>query len=90
LVKGSCAIIGSAVLLVLSACSPANPPSSPATTSATAPAAASAAGAVSARAIATEVSGPNSATTAAPVTIAVVGDTMLGNTPDLPPDPGRQ
>jgi hypothetical protein len=22
------------------------------------------------------------------VTIAVVGDTMLGNTPDLPPDPG--
>jgi hypothetical protein len=25
----------------------------------------------------------------APVTIAAVGDTMLGNTPDLPPDPGR-
>jgi poly-gamma-glutamate capsule biosynthesis protein CapA/YwtB (metallophosphatase superfamily) len=25
----------------------------------------------------------------APVTIAAVGDTMLGSTPDLPPDPGR-
>ncbi len=24
----------------------------------------------------------------APVTIAAVGDTMLGNTPDLPPQPG--
>lgn len=25
----------------------------------------------------------------APVTIAAVGDTMLGNTPELPPQPGR-
>ena len=81
--KGSCAITGSAALLVLSACSPADPPSSSVTTSATA----SAAGAPGARAISTAVPGPNSATTAAPVTIAVVGDTMLGNTPDLPPDP---
>ena len=30
---------------------------------------------------------PRAATTAAPVTITVVGDTMLGNTPDLPADP---
>ena len=81
--KGASAIIGAAALLDLSACSPADPPSSSARTSATA----SAAGAPSARAISTGVPGPNSATTAASVTIAVVGDTMLGNTPNLPPDP---
>ena len=83
LVKGSCAIIGFAALLVLSACSSANPATTPATTSATAPAT----GVTSARAISTGVPGPTSSTAAAPVTIAVVGDTMLGNTPDLPPDP---
>ncbi|HXL96540.1 MAG TPA: CapA family protein [Streptosporangiaceae bacterium] len=32
--------------------------------------------------------GGSTATAAASVTIAAVGDTMLGDTPDLPPDPG--
>ena len=85
LVKVSCAIIGSAALLVLSACSSPNRPAEPTNTSATA----SAAGVASARAISTGAAEPNSSTATASVTIAVVGDTMLGNTPDLPPDPAR-
>jgi poly-gamma-glutamate capsule biosynthesis protein CapA/YwtB (metallophosphatase superfamily) len=47
---------------------------------------ASAAGVASARAISTGAE-PNSPTATASVTIAAVGDTMLGNTPDLPSDP---
>jgi poly-gamma-glutamate capsule biosynthesis protein CapA/YwtB (metallophosphatase superfamily) len=82
-VKGSCAIIGSAALLVLSACSSPNHPAEPTNTSATA----SAVGVASARAISTRAAEPNSSTATASVTIAAVGDTMLGNTPDLPPDP---
>jgi poly-gamma-glutamate capsule biosynthesis protein CapA/YwtB (metallophosphatase superfamily) len=55
----------------------------PANTSATA----SAASVASAPAVSTPAAGPGSSIAAASVTIAVVGDTMLGNTPDLPPDP---
>jgi hypothetical protein len=62
----------------------------------TAPAAAAMAGVAAAAAVAgpATVTAPDQATaraaanTAATVTITAVGDTMLGSTPDLPPDPG--
>lgn len=83
MVKRFCAILGAASLLVLSACSAANRPDER-TATPTAPATASPASTTEApRASAS----PRASATAASVTITAVGDTMLGNTPDLPPDP---
>ena len=85
LVTYSGAIAGSLALLLLTACtsalSPA-PPASPAVTSTATPADALASRA--GRAAPDPAAGGRSTT----VTITAVGDTMLGNTPDLPPDPG--
>jgi hypothetical protein len=66
-----------AAALGVAACSAADRPAGrAATATAAAPTAAAGSGSPAARA------------GLAPVTIAAVGDTMLGNTPDLPPDPG--
>ena len=81
MVKGFCAITGLA-LIVLSACSPADRLAERAATSATA----SAAGPADSRAVTAGAPEPG-ASPAATVTITAVGDMMLGNTPDLPPDP---
>ena len=82
-------IAGSGVLLLLSACSATAASTAPAVTS-PAPSAAQG-GAQSASATPLATAQPKSAqptsTPATSVTIAAVGDTMLGNTPDLPPDP---
>jgi len=89
-VRAFCAIAGSVAVLVLPACSD--------TTSLTAatpvpvtPTAAATLGAASAGETTTAAPKPSSSPRAAKpasVTIAAVGDTMLGDTPDLPPDPG--
>jgi poly-gamma-glutamate capsule biosynthesis protein CapA/YwtB (metallophosphatase superfamily) len=73
-------IVGSVVLLALPACSAADH-------SAQQPAAA--VGLASPRSTGTPKPGASQrvAAKAASVTISAVGDTMLGNTPDLPPDP---
>ena len=90
MVKGFCAIIGSAALLVISACSPANRPAEGTATSMTASPAGGASPA-STRAITAGTpeprASPRASTAAASVIITATGDTMLGNTPDLPPDP---
>ena len=88
LVKVFCVIIGSAALLVLPACSSASHPAEDPGTSPIA----TASGPASLASTPADTSGgasPRAATTAAPVTITVVGDTMLGNTPDLPADPAK-
>jgi poly-gamma-glutamate capsule biosynthesis protein CapA/YwtB (metallophosphatase superfamily) len=77
-------IVGFVVLLTLPACSAADRPADhpadrPAERTATSVPAAAVAPQVTAKAS----KAPNAAT----VTITAVGDTMLGNTPDLPPDP---
>ena len=90
MMKGLCAITGCAALLVLSACSPGSRPAEGSAASMTAPAAgrASPAGTRAMPAGAPEPSAsPGAAPAAASVTITAVGDMMLGNTPDLPPDP---
>jgi poly-gamma-glutamate capsule biosynthesis protein CapA/YwtB (metallophosphatase superfamily) len=81
MVKGLGAITGSA-LVVLSACSPAGRPAERAATSEPPPAS----GPASSRAVTTGAPEPGTSP-AATVTIMAVGDMMLGNTPDLPPDP---
>ncbi len=84
MVRGLCAVTGSA-LVVLSACSLAGRPAERAATSAPAPPA----GPAGSRAVTAGAPEPGAgpAATAAAVTITAVGDMMLGNTPDLPPDP---
>jgi poly-gamma-glutamate capsule biosynthesis protein CapA/YwtB (metallophosphatase superfamily) len=87
---GLLAITSLAVALAASACSFGGSPGSTVVTSAVD----SAASARPASALATTVTGPKPAAlprksaAGAPVTFAAVGDMMLGNTPDLPPDPG--
>jgi poly-gamma-glutamate capsule biosynthesis protein CapA/YwtB (metallophosphatase superfamily) len=89
LVRGFCAITGSAALLVLSACSPAGPRAEGSATPITAPTSAGPASTAGVTAGAPEPDiSSQAANAAASVTIAAVGDMMLGNTPDLPPDPG--
>jgi poly-gamma-glutamate capsule biosynthesis protein CapA/YwtB (metallophosphatase superfamily) len=89
--KRSCAAIGFAALLCLSACTSDHHNASGTGTSPGASSSAGVAGPASPRASSTGAGQPSarpSATTnSASVTIAAVGDTMLGNTPDLPPDP---
>jgi len=89
LARKLCAITGSVALLLVPACSSAQRPVTPAATS---PAAAAAAVATPATQqidpwTAEPSASARASTTAASVTITAVGDTMLGNTPDLPPDP---
>jgi poly-gamma-glutamate capsule biosynthesis protein CapA/YwtB (metallophosphatase superfamily) len=82
-VRAAGAIAGFAALLVVPACSAVDG-STTSTASATRAAA-------SAEATASRSPGPGArprAAAAGSVTIAAVGDTMLGDTPDLPPDPG--
>jgi poly-gamma-glutamate capsule biosynthesis protein CapA/YwtB (metallophosphatase superfamily) len=89
LVKVVGTIIGFVACLVVAACSPASHPAAGSGTSTTA-ATAVASGrpsVASTRAASPEAASPRAPATADPVTIAVVGDTMLGNTPDLPADP---
>src|SRR5947209_6449497 len=86
---GLVAIISLAVALVVSACSFGGSPGSTVVTSA----ADSATSASPASAVATAATGPKPAAlprksaAGASVTLTAVGDMMLGNTPDLPPDP---
>ncbi len=88
--SGLLAFVGLAVALIVSACSIGG---SPASTVAS-PAADSSTAASPASALATAATGPKPAalprkSAAGPsVTLTAVGDMMLGNTPDLPPDPG--
>jgi poly-gamma-glutamate capsule biosynthesis protein CapA/YwtB (metallophosphatase superfamily) len=89
--KGPCAVIGFAALLCLSACTSGHHPASGTGTLPASPSA-GVAGPASPRPGSTGAgqasAGPGAASTkSASVTIAAVGDTMLGNTPDLPPDP---
>ena len=81
-VRAACAIAGLAALLAVSACSAANDGGTSTIRDVAGIEAATA----------TRSPGPSAslhATAAAhSVTIAAVGDTMLGDTPDLPPDPG--
>ena len=90
--KGSCAVIAFAALLCLSACTSGHHPASRTGTLPGASPSADVAGPASPRPGSTGAgqasAGPGTASTkSASVTIAAVGDTMLGNTPDLPPDP---
>jgi poly-gamma-glutamate capsule biosynthesis protein CapA/YwtB (metallophosphatase superfamily) len=81
--RGVGAIAGFAALLVVPACS--------AVDGGTTSMAAATRGAASTEATATRSPEPGAgprAAAAGSVTIAAVGDTMLGDTPDLPPDPG--
>jgi len=84
------AIISLAVALAVSACSFGSSPGSTVVT----PAADAATSASPASALATAATGPKPAAlprkpaAGASVTLTAVGDMMLGNTPDLPPDPG--
>jgi hypothetical protein len=89
-VKGSCAVIAFAAALCLAACSSSdNHRASGTATSPGASRSADAAGPATPRAsnIGTGHASPGAAPESRSVTIAAVGDTMLGNTPDLPPDP---
>ena len=82
-VRAAGALAGLAALLVVPACS--------AVDGSTTSMAAATHAAASAEATATRSPGPGAgprAAAAGSVTIAAVGDTMLGDTPDLPPDPG--
>ncbi len=85
------AIIAPAVALIVSACSFG---SSPGSATVATPAADATASATPASALATAATGPKPAAlprksaAGASVTLTAVGDMMLGNTPDLPPDPG--
>jgi poly-gamma-glutamate capsule biosynthesis protein CapA/YwtB (metallophosphatase superfamily) len=76
------AIAGTAAVLVASACSPAGG----AATLQPGPVA-TLRGPASTTGAAERSASPGAATAAGRVTITAVGDTMLGNTPDLPPDP---
>jgi hypothetical protein len=89
--SGLLAFVGLAIALVVSACSFGSPPggtaASPAADSADSvgsshPAALPSAATQRAAAL------PRKSTAGASVTLTAVGDMMLGNTPDLPPDPG--
>jgi len=87
--KTLCAITGSVALLLLPACSSAHRPIAPSATSTAVTAAAVASPAtrqINPWAVKSSASS-RASTGAASVTITAVGDTMLGNTPDLPPDP---
>jgi poly-gamma-glutamate capsule biosynthesis protein CapA/YwtB (metallophosphatase superfamily) len=88
--KVLCVIAGAVVLLTLPACSAADLSAKQAATSAPATAVGGASpgrtGAVTSGAP-EPGAGPRVTAKAASVTITAVGDTMLGNTPDLPPDP---
>jgi poly-gamma-glutamate capsule biosynthesis protein CapA/YwtB (metallophosphatase superfamily) len=87
MLRGLGVVVGLAAAVCLAACSPsAGPAGSAATARGAAPghsrdAAAGAAGK------SRKNSSPAGRKPAAAVTISAVGDTMLGNTPDLPPDP---
>jgi poly-gamma-glutamate capsule biosynthesis protein CapA/YwtB (metallophosphatase superfamily) len=85
MMKRFCAIIGCSALLVLLACSVAGRPHAGTATPATELAASVASPA--ATGAAAPSASPGAATAAASVTITAVGDTILGNTPDLPADP---
>jgi poly-gamma-glutamate capsule biosynthesis protein CapA/YwtB (metallophosphatase superfamily) len=80
--KGLWAIVGTAAVLMVSACSALNGPALSAATLLPGPVAT-----LSARGTAVSAATPGAATAGGSVTITAVGDTMLGNTPDLPPDP---
>jgi len=83
-VRAVCAIAGSAAVLMLPACSTT-------TLTASTPTPATPAAVTSPDPLPTHVTAsasPRAAAAPTSVTIAAVGDTMLGNTPDLPPDPG--
>ena len=83
------AVAGSAALLLLSACSFTPSSAAPAATPATASATDLASPGTREAASGTPESSASSSAPAktATVTITALGDTMLGNTPDLPPDP---
>ena len=89
--RAFCAIAGSAAVLVLPACSDTTSLTAVHAAAAT-PTAAATLGAASAGETTTAApkpsASPRAAKSAASVTIAAVGDTMLGDTPRFPPDPG--
>jgi hypothetical protein len=85
LLKGFSAIVGCAAVLAASACSSARPTALAGSSAGWTDPSRASVGASSSRA-----AGPGASSTAAAggaVTITAVGDTMLGNTPNLPPDP---
>ena len=86
--SGLLAFVGLAIALVVSACSfgssPGGTAASPAADSAGSSHPAALASAATQRAAAL----PRKSTAGASVTLTAVGDMMLGNTPNLPPDPG--
>jgi poly-gamma-glutamate capsule biosynthesis protein CapA/YwtB (metallophosphatase superfamily) len=81
-VRAFCAIAAAGAVLVLPACSATDGGG----TSGSAPSLSARTGAVTTGAPEPSA-GPRAAATAGSLTIAAVGDTMLGDTPDLPPDP---
>jgi poly-gamma-glutamate capsule biosynthesis protein CapA/YwtB (metallophosphatase superfamily) len=89
--KGSWAVIGFAALLCLSACTSdqhsAGGTGALSGAASSAHAAAPASPGASSSGAAQASARPGTTTKSTSVTIAAVGDTMLGNTPDLPPDP---
>jgi poly-gamma-glutamate capsule biosynthesis protein CapA/YwtB (metallophosphatase superfamily) len=87
MLRGLSVVIGLAAAVCLAACSPAaGPVGSAATARGAAPGHSRDAAAGSA-ANSRKSASPADRKPAAAVTISAVGDTMLGNTPDLPPDP---
>ncbi len=87
MLRGLSVTIGLAAALGLAACSPAAPPADGATTAGSTSPGHSPGAAAGSAGKSRNGGSPAAIRPAASVTISAVGDTMLGNTPDLPPDP---
>ena len=87
MLRGLSVVTGLAAVVGLAACSPAAGPAGRAVTAGGAAPGHSQGAAAGSAAKSTRSSSPADGKPAASVTISAVGDTMLGNTPDLPADP---
>ena len=86
--SGLLALVGLAVALVVSACSFGSPPGGTAASPAVGSAGSSHPAALASAATQRAAALPRKSTADASVNLTAVGDMMLGNTPDLPADPG--
>lgn len=87
MLRGLSVTIGLAAALGLAACSPADPPGGGAAAARSASPGHSPGAAAGSAGKSRKGASPAAGRPPASVTISAVGDTMLGNTPDLPPDP---
>jgi poly-gamma-glutamate capsule biosynthesis protein CapA/YwtB (metallophosphatase superfamily) len=89
MLRGLSVTIGLAAALGLAACSPAAPPAGGAATTGSASPGHSPVAAAGSAGKSKKGASPVAGRAPASVTISAVGDTMLGNTPDFPPDPAE-